>query len=76
MLRAKGGMLVHCDLMLMSEFPKIAAHRARILGRLSEILKLPAASIGLKATTMEKLGPIGACEGLSVQALVTVRMKR
>lgn len=76
LLQAKGGILVHADIMLMSEFPRIGPHRGQIVARLGEILKLPADAIGLKATTTEKLGAIGRGEGLAVQAIVTVRMKR
>jgi len=74
-LAEKGGSLRHADIMLMAEYPRINAHRAMILARLSEILKLPADRIGLKATTTEGMGFIGRGEGLAVQALVTVQVK-
>jgi 2-C-methyl-D-erythritol 4-phosphate cytidylyltransferase/2-C-methyl-D-erythritol 2,4-cyclodiphosphate synthase len=76
LLRKKGGFLAHADIMLMSEFPRIGPHRDAIVARLSKILNLPADAIGLKATTTEKLGSIGRGEGLAVQAIVTVRIKR
>jgi 2-C-methyl-D-erythritol 4-phosphate cytidylyltransferase/2-C-methyl-D-erythritol 2,4-cyclodiphosphate synthase len=76
LLHAKGGILRHVDIMLMAEFPRIGAHREAIVQRLSQILCLPADAIGLKATTTEKMGYIGRGEGLAVQAIATVRMKR
>ncbi len=76
LLHAKGGILAHADIMLMSEFPRIGPHRDQIIARLCDILHLPADAIGLKATTTEKLGAIGRGEGLAVQAIVTVRIKR
>lgn len=76
LLHAKGGILRHVDIMLMAEFPRIGTHRDKITARLSKLLSLPADAIGLKATTTEKMGFIGRGEGLAVQAIATVRMKR
>ncbi|MCB1539051.1 MAG: 2-C-methyl-D-erythritol 2,4-cyclodiphosphate synthase [Rhodospirillales bacterium] len=74
LLRARGGILVNADIMLMSEFPRIGPHRAAIVARLSEILGLAPDAIGLKATTTEGMGAIGRGEGVAVQALVSVRV--
>jgi len=76
LLAAKNGFLAHADIMLMAEEPRIGKHRDVINARLSSLLGLPADRIGLKATTTEKMGFIGRSEGLAVQAIVTVRIKR
>lgn len=76
LLAAKNGFLAHADIMLMAEEPRIGKHRDAITARLSNLLGLPADRIGLKATTTEKMGFIGRSEGLAVQAIVTVRIKR
>jgi len=76
LLAAKNGFLAHADIMLMAEEPRIGKHRDAITARLSSLLGLPADRIGLKATTTEKMGFIGRSEGLAVQAIVTVRIKR
>ncbi|NBX65644.1 MAG: 2-C-methyl-D-erythritol 4-phosphate cytidylyltransferase [Proteobacteria bacterium] len=76
LLAVKGGSLVNVDCTLLAEMPRIGPHREAISKRLSDILGLPADAIGLKATTTEKLGYIGRGEGLAVQAIVTVRLKR
>ena len=76
LLHAKGGILRHVDIMLMAEFPRIGPSREKITARLSQLLSLPEDAIGLKATTTEKMGFIGRGEGLAVQAVATVRMKR
>lgn len=76
LLAAKGGSLVNVDCTLLAEAPRIGPHREAITKRLSEILGLPADAVGLKATTTEKLGYIGRGEGLAVQAVVTVRLKK
>lgn len=74
LLNAKGGVIRHADIMIMSEIPKIGPHREAMQKRLSEILGLPLDAIGLKATTMEQLGFVGRREGLTAQAIVTVRL--
>ena len=74
LLHARGGHLVHVDIMAMAEMPKLSPHRDAIIARLSDILGLPAPSIGLKATTMEGMGFIGRKEGLAVQAIATVKL--
>lgn len=76
LLAQQNGFLAHIDIMLMAEFPRIGAHREKIIQRLGKILNLSPSNIGLKATTTEKLGSIGRGEGLAVQAIATVRIKR
>ena len=41
-----------------------------IFKNLSKILKIPQDSISIKATTMEKLGPIGEGQAIAVQSVV------
>lgn len=71
LLRSCGGELVHVDLTLIGEEPKMNPHRDAILAHLSVILDLPRHAIGLKATTTERLGFTGRREGLAAQAVVT-----
>jgi 2-C-methyl-D-erythritol 4-phosphate cytidylyltransferase / 2-C-methyl-D-erythritol 2,4-cyclodiphosphate synthase len=71
-LHARGGSLVHADITLLAEEPKIGPHRDKMLARLSSLLGLPLTAIGLKATTMEGLGAIGRREGIACHAVVTV----
>jgi 2-C-methyl-D-erythritol 4-phosphate cytidylyltransferase/2-C-methyl-D-erythritol 2,4-cyclodiphosphate synthase len=74
MLRQKGGALSHVDITFMCERPKIGPQREAMTKRLSELLKLSADRISIKATTTEKLGFTGRGEGLAAQAIVTVRL--
>lgn len=76
LLATKGGSLINVDCTLLAEAPRIAPHREAITKRLSEILGLPTDAIGLKATTTEKLGYIGRGEGLAVQVVVSVRIRK
>ncbi len=71
-----GGFIEHVDLSIIGEQPKITPHREKMVAALSELLEIPAANIGLKATTTEGLGFTGRGEGLAAQAIVTLRTPR
>ncbi len=68
----KSGHIIHADITLLAEAPKIGPHREKMIARLASMLGLDADRIGLKATTMEGLGFIGRQEGISAQCVVTV----
>jgi len=71
LLAENGGQLVHADLTIVCEEPKIGPHREAMRARLSELTGLPPARISLKATTTEGLGFTGRGEGIAATALVT-----
>ncbi|WP_243389707.1 bifunctional 2-C-methyl-D-erythritol 4-phosphate cytidylyltransferase/2-C-methyl-D-erythritol 2,4-cyclodiphosphate synthase [Arboricoccus pini] len=71
----QGGRLVHVDITIIGERPKIGPHRAAILSRLSQLLGLEPDRIGLKATTTEGLGFTGRGEGLAAQAVATLILR-
>lgn len=73
-VRAGGGAIVHCDITLICERPKIAPHREAMRARVAEILNLDASRVSIKATTTEGMGFTGRREGLAAQAVATVRM--
>ena len=73
-LHTKGGRIVHIDVTLMCEKPKIGLHREVIRNHLSQHLKLSTGRISVKATTTEKLGFTGREEGIACQALVTIEV--
>jgi 2-C-methyl-D-erythritol 4-phosphate cytidylyltransferase/2-C-methyl-D-erythritol 2,4-cyclodiphosphate synthase len=64
--------LVHVDITLVCERPKIGPHRAALVGALSSLLKLAPGNISLKATTTEGLGFTGRREGIAAYALATL----
>ncbi len=70
-LRDKGGRLVHVDITVICETPKVGPHRQAMLANLASLTGLPAGTIGLKATTTEKLGFLGRGEGIAAQAVAT-----
>ncbi len=74
MLKARGGEMVHLDLTLICEKPKIAPHREAMISHIAQTLKLAPDRISVKATTTEKLGFTGRGEGIAAQAVATVRL--
>jgi 2-C-methyl-D-erythritol 4-phosphate cytidylyltransferase/2-C-methyl-D-erythritol 2,4-cyclodiphosphate synthase len=69
-----GGAVVHCDVTLVCERPKIAPHREAMRACIAEILGIDTARISVKATTTEGMGFVGRSEGLVAQAVATVRL--
>jgi len=74
LVRRKGGAIVHCDVTLICERPKIGPHREAMRARIADILSLDIARVSVKATTTEGLGFAGRQEGLGAQAVATVRL--
>ncbi|HJD97713.1 2-C-methyl-D-erythritol 4-phosphate cytidylyltransferase [Mailhella massiliensis] len=71
-LAAEAGVrLVHADLTVVAQKPKIAPHAEAVRRNLSRLLGLPPDHIGFKATTEEKLGFTGELKGIKAVALVT-----
>ena len=76
LVRDAGGEIVHCDLTLICERPKISPHRDAMQTRVAEILGIDRARVSIKATTTEGMGFTGRREGLAAQAIATVRLAR
>lgn len=74
LIHEKDGELVHIDLTLICEEPKLRPFAQQVKERLSALTKLDINRIGLKATTTEQLGFTGRREGIAAQALVTLRV--
>jgi 2-C-methyl-D-erythritol 4-phosphate cytidylyltransferase/2-C-methyl-D-erythritol 2,4-cyclodiphosphate synthase len=68
-----GARIIHVDVTLICESPKIGPHRDAMRNRIADILHLDPARVSVKATTTEGLGFTGRSEGLAAQALATVR---
>ena len=70
----RGGRILHCDVTLICERPKIGPHREAMRARIAEILDMDVARVSVKATTTEGMGYTGRQEGLAAQAVATVRL--
>jgi 2-C-methyl-D-erythritol 4-phosphate cytidylyltransferase / 2-C-methyl-D-erythritol 2,4-cyclodiphosphate synthase len=74
LVRDAGGAIVHCDVTIICERPKVGPHREAMRARIAEILKLDISRVSVKATTTEGLGFTGRREGLAAEAVATVRL--
>lgn len=66
----KGFFVANADCTLLAEKPKIAPHVEAIRASIAKILKVEADAVGIKATTMEKMGFVGRGEGIAAIAVV------
>jgi len=71
-----GGRVVHLDVTIVCERPKVGPHRAAMQARMAELLALRQDRISVKATTTERLGFTGRGEGIAAQATATVWLPR
>jgi 2-C-methyl-D-erythritol 4-phosphate cytidylyltransferase/2-C-methyl-D-erythritol 2,4-cyclodiphosphate synthase len=67
-----GGKIVHLDVTLICERPKIGPHREKMRSRLAEITRLSPSRLSVKATTSEGLGFTGRGEGIAAMAQATI----
>ena len=59
LIRERGWKISNIDSVIVAERPKLKPHIGAMRDRLAEVLKLDPDQIGIKATTNEKLGPVG-----------------
>lgn len=71
---ARGGAILHVDVSLICEAPKIGPHREAMRARIAEILAIPLEAVSVKATTTERLGFAGRREGIAAQAVATITL--
>jgi 2-C-methyl-D-erythritol 2,4-cyclodiphosphate synthase len=72
-LLTAGYEIVNLDLTLLSETPKIRPHHAAMRAAIAQAFDIDASKIGLKATTLEKLGALGRGEGIACDAVALIR---
>jgi 2-C-methyl-D-erythritol 4-phosphate cytidylyltransferase / 2-C-methyl-D-erythritol 2,4-cyclodiphosphate synthase len=73
-IAARGGSIVHVDVTLLCEAPRIGPYRDAMRGAMAEILGIESAQVSVKATTNEGLGFVGRGEGIAAMATATVRV--
>jgi len=69
LVRSHDFSISNIDSVVVAERPKLKPHIKTMRDRLSTILELEPNQIGIKATTNEKLGPIGREEGIAAYAV-------
>jgi 2-C-methyl-D-erythritol 4-phosphate cytidylyltransferase / 2-C-methyl-D-erythritol 2,4-cyclodiphosphate synthase len=73
-VQARGGMIAHLDVTVISEAPRIGPFRDAIRERIAAIAGVSLDRVAVKATTSEKLGFIGRGEGIAALATATIRL--
>ena len=73
-VEAAGGRIVHVDVTIICEAPRIGPWRAAMRARLAGLLGLPEGAVSVKATTTEGMGFAGRGEGIAAQATATVEV--
>ena len=68
----RSGRIIHVDVTLICEQPKIKPHRQSMREMIAQILQLPLSSVSVKATTTEGMGFTGRREGIAATAIATV----
>ena len=71
-----GGKILNIDIVVICEEPNINTHRESIKENLSTLLSIDKSMIGIKATTTEKLGFTGRKEGIAVQTIINISVKK
>jgi len=71
----KGWQIGNIDSVIVAERPKLKPHIEKMRDRLADVLKLKPDQIGIKATTNEKLGPVGREEGIAAYAVTLLMLK-
>jgi 2-C-methyl-D-erythritol 4-phosphate cytidylyltransferase/2-C-methyl-D-erythritol 2,4-cyclodiphosphate synthase len=74
LVRERGGTIVHADITLLCEAPRIAPYRDLMRSRIAGMLGVQVAQVSIKATTNEGLGFIGRGEGIAAMATATVSL--
>jgi 2-C-methyl-D-erythritol 2,4-cyclodiphosphate synthase len=70
LLRARGWHIGNIDSVIIAEQPKMKPHLSAMQEKLAKTLAVPRDRVAIKATTNEKLGPVGREEGIAVYAVV------
>ncbi len=74
LVRAAGGTIVHVDLTIICERPRLGGHRDPMRDAVARMLAIARERVSIKATTTERLGFTGRGEGIAAHAVATVRL--
>jgi 2-C-methyl-D-erythritol 2,4-cyclodiphosphate synthase len=72
LLNERNARVINVDATVIAEAPKLAAHGAAMRQKIAGAIGVSESDVSVKATTNEKLGPIGQGEGIAAIAIATV----
>ena len=67
--------VVNVDATVVAEEPKIVPHISEMRKKIADAIGSDESDLSIKATTNEKLGPIGRGEGIAAMAVATVKIE-
>src|SRR5215475_1492184 len=67
--------VLNVDATIIAEEPKIAPHVSVMRKKIADAIGSNESDLSIKATTNEKLGPIGRGEGIAAMAVATVKIE-
>ena len=73
-LTDKRARVINVDATLIAEAPKIGPHVPKMRQKIADAVGTSDSNVNVKATTNEKLGPIGRGEGMAAIAIATIEI--
>jgi 2-C-methyl-D-erythritol 2,4-cyclodiphosphate synthase len=70
LVRSRGWQICNIDSVIVAERPKLKPHIQVMQDKLAKTLELESDRVSIKATTNEKLGPVGREEGIAAYSVV------
>lgn len=74
LLKENGWEVVNIDVSVVAEKPKINPYKKEMIDNISNAMNCDANSVSIKATTNEKLGPIGRGEGIAAFSVAMLKV--
>ena len=74
LLNERNARVINVDATVIAEAPKLAPHVPAMRQEIAAAIGVSESDVSVKATTNEKLGPIGQGEGIAAIAIATVEM--
>lgn len=71
-VQGEGWSVCNVDATVLAEAPRISPHTATMRARIAELLGVAVGVVSVKATTLERLGPIGRGEGIACLAVASL----
>ena len=76
LVQGEGFRVINCDLTVIAEAPKLSPYKREMQRRIAELLEIDSSEVNIKATTHERLGPIGRGEGIAAHAVALLEKPR
>ena len=72
-VQSVGLVLTNADITIMAQKPKLSKLKSKMEANIAQALNLSQSRINVKATTTERLGFVGRCEGIAVMASASLK---